>query len=87
MKTTQHKEEKKDDQEDQSPAQKQMPPKRRIKETGPPDKAKIIQEDKIESDYIPFDQPGLFLQGIILSEILRPPLARRNHSVPPYLRG
>lgn len=87
LRITQHIKKEKDDQEDQSPAQKQMPPKGHIKETSSPDMTKIVQEDKIERDYISFDQPGLFLQGIILSEILRPPMAMRNHLVPPYLRG
>jgi hypothetical protein len=52
-----------------------------------PDEAKMIRADKIEMEAISFDQPGIFLQGIILSEILRPPLARRIPFKPPYLRG
>ena len=34
-----------------------------------------------------FSRPADVKQGIIISEILRPPLARRNLFLPPYLRG
>ena len=35
---------------------------------------------------IPFDQPESFLHGIILSEILRPPISMRVPRLPPYMR-
>ena len=34
-----------------------------------------------------FHNPAEVRQGIIISEILRPPLARRNPLLPPFLRG
>jgi hypothetical protein len=83
---TQHTKRIKDAQKDRASIQKKIHPKKLTEETVPFGKAKTIREEKIERDYISFDQPGLFLQGIILSEILRPPMARRNHLLPPYLR-
>jgi hypothetical protein len=54
----------------------------------PPAEPRAVSEDKREmTDTICFDEPGLFLQGIILAEVLRPPLSRRKHLMPPYLRG
>lgn len=77
----------KDTQKEGASIQKKVHPKKLTEETVSLGKAKIIRKDKIEMAEIAFDQPGLFLQGIILSEILRPPMVRRNHLLPPYLRG
>lgn len=84
---TQHKKIRKDDQKDRYSFQKKMHPKKHTEWMFPIDRSKTIGEERIERDYISFDQPGLFLQGIILTEILLPPMARRNHLLPPYLRG
>jgi hypothetical protein len=83
----QYKKGKKDDQQDQVSLKKQMPQKMLAEETTPLSKPRIVHEVNIETGFVSFDQPGLFLQGIILSEVLRPPLARRDHFVPPYMRG
>jgi hypothetical protein len=45
-------------------------------------KAGVPAEDKTF-----FHNPEQVRQGIIISEILRPPLARRNPLLPPFLRG
>ncbi|MGA1791150.1 MAG: hypothetical protein ACMUIM_06670 [bacterium] len=55
---------------------------------GPHSAPKVVSKDNREiTDIISFDEPGLFLQGIILAEVLRPPVSRRKHLMPPYLRG
>ena len=74
-------------QKDRAFNQKRIHPKKLTEEKVPLVKAKTIREEKIERYHIYFDQPGLFLQGIILAEILRPPMARRDHLLPPYMRG
>ena len=59
-----------------------------VQDKGPPSAPKLVSEDKREmTDMISFDEPGLFLQGIILAEVLRPPVSRRKHLMPPYMRG
>lgn len=50
------------------------------------DDIRAIQEEKTTEFSIGFDQPELFLHGIILSEILRPPISMRVPLVPPYMR-
>ncbi len=77
----------KDDQKERVSIKKRMRPKKLKEGVAQIAKAKTIREEKIERAGIPFDQPGIFLQGIILSEILGPPVARRNHLLPPCLRG
>ena len=58
------------------------------RESLPPDESKMVSEDKREmTDMIHLDEPEILLQGIILAEVLRPPLSRRTHLMPPYLRG
>lgn len=54
---------------------------------------KIIKPAVAKKAGVPFEYKTLFhnpaevRQGIIISEILRPPLARRNPLLPPFLRG
>ena len=45
-----------------------------------------IEPMREERATIPFDQPESFLHGIILSEILRPPISMRVPRLPPYMR-
>lgn len=85
---TQHKEIRREDRKAPSPVHKKVRPKKFIEETVSLVKKETIRKDKIEGTEISFDQPGLLIQGIILSEILRPPVAiRSNNLLPPYLRG
>ncbi|MGA1840979.1 MAG: hypothetical protein ACMUIU_10170 [bacterium] len=85
---TQHKEIRREDQKAPSPVHKKIRPKKVTRETVSLVKEKTIRKDKIEGAEISFEQPGLLIQGIILSEILRPPVAIRSNRLPPhYLRG
>ncbi|MGA1864463.1 MAG: hypothetical protein ACMUHX_05325 [bacterium] len=85
---TQHEEIRREDQKAPSPVHKKIRPKKVTGETVSLVKEKAVRKDKIKGAEISFDQPGLLIQGIILSEILRPPVAiRSNRLLPPYLRG
>ena len=85
---TQHKEIRGEDRKAPSPVHKKVRPRKFLEESVSLVKKETIRKDKIEGTEISFDQPGLLIQGIILSEILRPPVAiRSNRLLPPYLRG
>jgi|GEM_PF-3178364 len=57
---------------------------------GPPisdEVADFLEKPALVERILFLRQPALLWQGVIMSEILRPPLARRNPFLPPYLRG
>jgi hypothetical protein len=55
---------------------------------GPEISRKEIAGEEIAGEQILFlSNPAMLLQGVIMSEILRPPLARRDRFLMPYLRG
>jgi hypothetical protein len=52
-----------------------------------PAKVEMSRDETAEEGILFFDDPAMLWQGIIISEILRPPLARRNPFLVPYQRG
>ena len=70
-----------------APSQENMAKEEAAERQMPSTESKIVPQEKLERDIISFDQPGLFLQGIILSEILGPPVSMKNHIMSPYMRG